>query len=106
MKQKKIKLYEDAHKASSNHADIIKTSKICGCFYCLRVFNPRRKKIREWIDGGKTVLCPFCGIDSVIGSDSGYPITPEFLKAMYDYWFSRTVAVKKVKDKLVFIDEE
>jgi hypothetical protein len=93
VKHKKVKLYEDAHKASSNHVDIIKSSKVCGCFYCLRIFNPRRKKIRELIDSEQTVLCPYCGIDSVIGSDSGYPITPEFLKAMYDYWFTHGVEV-------------
>jgi len=33
-------------------------------------------------------MCPECGIDSVIGSDSGYPITRDFLKRMCDYWFA------------------
>jgi hypothetical protein len=30
----------------------------------------------------QSAMCPKCGIDSVIGSDSGYPITVEFLRRM------------------------
>ena len=32
-------------------------------------------------------LCPSCGIDSVIGDASGFPITEEFLVAMEARWF-------------------
>jgi hypothetical protein len=65
-------------------------SEICGCFYCLERFPPNA--ITEWIDAnatgeGQTALCPRCGIDSVIGSASGFPITPEFLKSMNRRWF-------------------
>jgi hypothetical protein len=35
----------------------------------------------------QTALCPHCGIDSVISSASGYPITAAFLHRMHDYWF-------------------
>jgi len=35
-----------------------------------------------------TALCPRCGIDSVIGSASGYPITADFLLMMRKYYFS------------------
>jgi len=46
----------------------------------------------EWIDDGvdesdKTAQCPYCGIDSVVGSKSGYPVTPEFLERMKKHWF-------------------
>lgn len=50
--------------------------------------------IHEWIDVlddsdiGQTAMCPYCGIDSVIGSASGFPITPEFLMRMRAYWFN------------------
>jgi hypothetical protein len=64
-------------------------SERCGCFYCLRIFGPG--EITEWIDEvdgiGTTAMCPHCGIDSVIGSRSGYPITREFLGAMQKHWF-------------------
>jgi hypothetical protein len=32
-------------------------------------------------------MCPKCGIDSVIGNRSGYPIDKAFLEAMRSHWF-------------------
>jgi hypothetical protein len=55
----------------------------CGCFYCKSIFAP--SKIVEWVDDDDTALCPFCGIDSVIGSASTFPITAEFLNRMKAY---------------------
>ena len=81
-----------AHRHSIVHHDEVPRSERCGCFYCLAVFPPA--EIEEWlqerlVDGreGRTALCPHCGIDAVIGSASGYSITPEFLQRMHDYWF-------------------
>ena len=80
-----------AHKFSSNHRAELEKDRICGCFYCLRVFSPA--KITEWlmdenpIDSRGTAVCPYCGVDSVIGESSGYPITEQFLKAMHEVWF-------------------
>ncbi len=63
----------------------------CGCFYCGAVFTPA--EIKEWVDDhddvGQTALCPQCDIDAVIGSKSGYAITPDFLAAMHTHWFTR-----------------
>ena len=47
----------------------------------------------EWIDEdknevGQTALCPYCGIDSVIGSASGISLDKQFLTEMYKVWFS------------------
>lgn len=82
-----------AHWHCSLHADEISASKLCGCFYCLCTFSP--VDIMDWIDdrnvpegrAGRTALCPKCGIDSVIGSASGFPINEAFLKAMHQRWF-------------------
>lgn len=80
----------NAHKFSSNHKNEILKDDICGCFYCIEIFNP--KKVEEWVeDTNGTAICPFCGIDSVIGKSSGYPITKEFLSQMRQYWFSRKI---------------
>lgn len=76
---------KEAHKHSIRHRDELRNSKSCGCFYCVDIFD--YKNISEWCDDGDTALCPTCGIDSVIGSDSGYEITKEFLGAMKKYWF-------------------
>lgn len=74
-----------AHSFSSRHRKELESDKVCGCFYCLKIFNP--KEIKEWCDNEDTALCPYCGIDSVIGESSGYPITGKFLKEMHQYWF-------------------
>lgn len=74
-----------AHLHSFNHKRYLKRDKVCGCFYCLKIFSPN--KIEDWIDRYGTALCPFCGIDSVIGQSSGYPITKKFLEKMHMAWF-------------------
>jgi hypothetical protein len=66
-------------------------SELFGCFHCLETFPPL--KIEEWVDEdeneiGQTALCPYCGIDSVIGSKSVVPLTEEFLGTMNQVWFS------------------
>jgi len=78
-----------AHRHSIRHREEILASKSCGCFYCCETFPS--SQIAEWTDEwegvGQTAVCPRCGIDSVIGSESGYPVTREFLKEMHDHWF-------------------
>ena len=60
--------------------------KLCGCFYCLRIFEPR--EIQEFVpDLSGTAICPYCRVDAIIGESSGYPITKEFLEKMRQYWF-------------------
>lgn len=83
--------YIKAHHHSNNHMDTLKQDKVCGCFYCLRIFSP--SQIEEWIvddnpcDKTGTAICPFCGVDSIIGESSGYPITQSFLRGMKKCWF-------------------
>jgi hypothetical protein len=81
--------YVRAHKNSFRNRDEIHRSSICGCFYCLATYPPA--EVIDWVDqkGGTspTALCPKCGIDSVIGSASGFPITVEFLKKMNQHYF-------------------
>jgi hypothetical protein len=78
-----------AHRHSSRHRAEIEASKRCGCFYCLRTFAP--EEIEHWLAVEQTALCPFCTIDSVLGSASGFPITEEFLRLMHARWFERIV---------------
>lgn len=81
---------EGAHKHSIfNRKEILKSS-LCGCFYCMQNFSPN--EIEDWVDDdnlkGQTALCPKCGIDSVIGDSTPFPINDEiFLKEMYSYYF-------------------
>ena len=34
-----------------------------------------------------TAICPYCGVDAVIGESSGLPITKTFLEKMHNKWF-------------------
>ena len=46
-------------------------------------------EIDAWVDDDQTALCPKCGIDSVVGSDSGWLIDVGFLTEMHRAWFLR-----------------
>ncbi|MEH7628221.1 cytoplasmic protein [Bacillus subtilis] len=74
-----------AHKLSIYNKGYLEKTDRCGCFQCLEIFNSN--EIIEWIDEGDTALCPYCGIDSVIGESAEWPITKEFLRGMRRRWF-------------------
>ncbi len=78
-----------AHIHSIHNREQLLASDTCGCFYCLKVFAP--DVITDWIDEPgfeiQTAQCPYCEIDSVVGSASGFPITREFLACMRRHWF-------------------
>jgi hypothetical protein len=68
-----------------NREEILR-SEMCGCFHCRSTFAP--DEIAGWTDErdgvGQTPLCPRCGVDSVVGSASGFPVTsPDFLAEMH-----------------------
>jgi hypothetical protein len=60
-------------------------SSRCGCFHCLSIFEPN--SITTWVDEGRTALCPVCGVNAVVGSDSGSLITRELLEDLKKRWF-------------------
>jgi hypothetical protein len=76
---------ELAHRLCIHNREQIAQSKVCGCFYCLAIYGP--SEIEHWVDDDGTPLCPKCGIDSVIGSASGFPINKKFLSKMKARWF-------------------
>ena len=82
---------EDAHRYSCNNKPTLEKDSLCGCFYCLEIYDP--VEIKEWItedtrvDEFGTAICARCGVDSVIGESSGYPMTKEFLTSMKKRWF-------------------
>jgi hypothetical protein len=86
----------DAHEHCRRNRDELAQSTFCGCFYCCSIVAPTQ--ITDWIDpapemademgmAGCTARCPRCGIDSIIGDRSGFPITRDFLEKMKSYWF-------------------
>lgn len=84
----KIELETDvirAHSCCSYNKEQLENAQKYGCFYCLEIFSP--KQIKDWCDNGKTAICPFCGIDSVIYDNEFYPVKKPFLEKMKKYWF-------------------
>jgi hypothetical protein len=79
-----------AHEKSANHRAEIESSEKCGCFYCEAIFDA--DQVADWTDDNMTALCPFCGVDSVIGDSSGFEITKRFLEEMHEVWFDGSTA--------------
>ena len=80
-------------KATYSHSikneESIRKSNFCGCFHCISIFPATDIKLSEMVvekDGVKTVICPICGIDAVLG-DASVEITAELLEAMNEYYF-------------------
>jgi hypothetical protein len=67
---------EAAHEHCFKSRKEILANEICGCFCCLATFPPA--EIDQWMDDFQTPILPQCGIDSVIGSASGFSIDDKF----------------------------
>ena len=78
-----------AHRYCAANEAYVHESDKCGCFFCLKTFGAR--DVVNWLDDsdGKTAVCPYCGVDSVL-PDSKADISEEFLEKMYKEWFGRT----------------
>lgn len=74
------------HKHCFRNREEVLASVSCGCFNCLRTYEP--SQIRDLNNSEGTAFCPFCGVDAVLGSAIGIPITPELLLKMNVRWFS------------------
>ena len=77
--------YELANKASFRNSGSVLGSSRCGCYFCRRIFSP--DEITDFVDSASTAICPYCGIDAVIGDASGIPIREDVLEELYERWF-------------------
>ena len=44
-------------------------------------------EVEEYTDDGKTALCPYCSVDSVIGDASGIELNPKLLNELNKMYF-------------------
>lgn len=77
-----------AHELCNGNRQKLALARACGCFYCLRIFDP--KEIIWVSDEDSTAMCPYCGIDAVIPESEHLPITKAFLRKMREYWFTES----------------
>ena len=77
---------QELHRHCTSNKTLLEQSASAGCFYCLRIFEP--KEITEWINdkNGLTAVCPYCGIDSVLPGEIA-ELSEDKLKKMNEFWF-------------------
>lgn len=75
-----------AHDHCRSNRTEIANSLTCGCFCCERIFPPA--EVQNWLPNEGTAMCPYCDIDSVIGSASGFELTKDFMRRMHDFWLA------------------
>lgn len=92
-------ILEIAYLHSSNNKPELEKSSRCGCFCCLRMYDP--KQIAGYvfadnpIDRLGTAVCPYCMVDSVLPESADYSLSEEFLEKMADRWFPSFSAFRK-----------
>lgn len=76
---------EAARFALRNRAQLAASTQ-AACYHCRERFPPA--EVLDWTDQGETAVCPRCGVDTVIGNASGFPLDERTLAALYARWFS------------------
>ena len=54
----------NATKMSFKNAHLIDDDTVCSCYCCCT--NYKGSEITEFVDDGKTAICPVCGVDAVL----------------------------------------
>lgn len=69
---------------SMNNRGALLDSRQCGCFFCLKLYDPAL--ITAWLNE-ETARCPYCNVDAVIPESCDYELDESLLLAMKEYWF-------------------
>lgn len=77
------------HQHSVSNKQNVLSSSMCGCFFCKKIFDSKLISEHYINDkNGETVICPFCGVDSIL-PDSKVDLTAELLDDMYKVYFAQ-----------------
>lgn len=84
---------KQAQKATFANEKQILASDSCTCFYCGHTFNPQAERKLYWIverpPRDKTLQCPMCGLDCMLGNASSFPIHDQsFIFQCTEAWFN------------------
>lgn len=88
---------EEAHKHTINNREELEKSKIVFCISCRSFVHP--SEITEFVDGGKTGICPYCDIDALIGDACGIKLTDKLLTDLHYKYFSSIPTIKLTIDR-------
>ena len=79
--------YSIAHKNTHSNMNNLFIKQKCVCIYCEKSFvSDQITQVVNYYPG--TALCPYCGIDAVIGEVSGFELNEEFKAKMNMYFFN------------------
>ena len=92
------------HKGFKNRK-ALEEAGVCGCYHCGEIF-PYPKEIPEeyFVDNGQTLICPYCGIDSVIPPTTDIPFNKETLfligdRAFAGYCSNESACIKAILEQ-------
>ena len=69
---------------------LLNQSNYAACYSCKRIF--KSKDVTTFLNEGVgTAVCPYCGIDSVLGDKTGLGLSVENIQQLHDYWFGARV---------------
>lgn len=93
-------MIKKAHDATFHNEKIINASNVCICCHCGYEFDPKDEPELYWMDEtspeGRTLACPMCIVDSILGDATGLPIHEHaFIEACSMDWFDSCVALNE-----------
>ena len=81
----------EAHAYCRHNFDDVLAADYVGCFYCQKIYGPEILDEDNFVGDPevdkRTVLCPHCGIDSVIPNGKPFGVDHNLLSQMHEYWF-------------------
>ena len=100
-----VEKLQEAHAHTKDNEIEILSSQECGCIFCRSHFSARA--VNDWDDSNMhtQALCPECGMPSLIGDASGFPVTDkEFLKQMNLAFFGPDYISKHPEAARIYLD--
>ena len=80
------KVLKKAHDHTIYNREEIEKSGTVYCISCQESMAP--SEITEFVDEGRTGLCPHCGMDALIGEACGIQLTDTLLKRLHKKYFT------------------
>jgi hypothetical protein len=84
----KLEKHGALHQKSRRNRPLLEDAMVCACFHCLNEYPFER--IIKWTDEDQTAICPYCGVDAVLGFSSQHA-DRELLREMHDRWFKTSI---------------
>lgn len=78
-------LFEKLYAYRRANLEAISRSQRCYCFHCQKTMESQ--EIHEYVENGKTALCPYCSFDAILPDAIDEPLDETIIREMHDFWF-------------------